>query len=158
MTFEIPKDMKFEEISPRKGKGAASTYRETVRCGLYIWNKTNIRLNTVIGNKVASRVGITLGSQVQVKVGISDNIVLATYSKGMGPNGAYYKAKANGKRPEAPDIRIMTTLDVHLHEYFREIPIKLIKCEYMTRDARLIVRLHDNLLCLPDDPQRILGF
>ena len=34
MTFEIPKDMKFEEISPRKGKGAASTYRETVRCGL----------------------------------------------------------------------------------------------------------------------------
>ena len=150
MTFDIPKDMEFEEISPRKGRGSISSFRKTVRCGIYIWRGTNVRLNVVIGNEVASRVGIGEGTPTQVQVGVSNNIVLATYTKADDPNGAYYKAKKNGKRPGPPDIRIMTTLDIHLHDYFSDTPVKLVSCEHMIKEKSIVIRIHNNLLRLDD--------
>ena len=148
MTFEIPKDMEFEEISPRKGRGSVSSFRKTVRCGIYIWQTTNVRLNTVIGEEIASRVGIIPGTFVELKVGISDNIVLATYKKATDPHGAYYLAKANGKREGNADVRIMATLDLHLHDIFQDVGIRLIPCEYMIKDKSVVIRIHDELLRL----------
>tara|TARA_Y100001951_G_C11086395_1_gene154241 strand:+ start:40 stop:522 length:483 start_codon:yes stop_codon:yes gene_type:complete len=160
MTFEIPKDMEFEEISPRKGRGSVSSFRKTVRCGIYIWQTTNVRLNTVIGEEIASRVGIIPGTFVELKVGISDNIVLATYKKATDPHGAYYLAKANGKREGNADVRIMATLDKHLHEYFRDVGIRLVPCEYLIQEKSIVIRMHDDILHQrsPDDPQQVLGF
>ena len=173
MTFKIPKEMKFDEISPRKGRGSSSSFRKTVRCGIYIWNKTNVRLNTVIGSEVSSCAGIVPGSPVQVQVGIQNDLVIVTYSKASDENGAHYKAKANGKRPSSADIRVMITLDKHLHDYFQDVPIKLVNCEHMIRQRCIIVRIHNNLLRNPEceddltryqegmdknDPQGILGF
>ena len=146
MTFEIPKDMKFEEISPRKGRGSISSFRKSVRCGIYIWHNTNVRLCAVIGGELASLVGITPGSKVQVQVGVSNDIVLASYTKASDPDGAYYIAKANGKRPDNQDIRLLTTLDVHLHDYFEDQAVKLVNCEHMIREKRIVVRIHDTLL------------
>ena len=146
MTFEIPKDMKFEEISPRKGRGSISSFRKSVRCGIYIWHNTNVRLCAVIGGELASLVGITPGSKVQVQVGVSNDIVLASYTKASDPDGAYYIAKANGKRPDNPDIRLLTTLDVHLHDYFEDQAVKLVNCEHMIREKSIVVRIHDTLL------------
>ena len=146
MTFEIPKDMKFEEISPRKGRGSISSFRKSVRCGIYIWHNTNVRLSAVIGGELASLVGITPGSKVQVQVGVSNDIVLASYTKASDPDGAYYIAKANGKRPDNQDIRLLTTLDVHLHDYFEDQAVKLVNCEHMIREKSIVVRIHDTLL------------
>ena len=150
MTFEIPKDMKFEEISPRKGRGSMSSFRKTVRCGIYIWHTSNVRLNAVIGEEIASRVGITVGSYVQVQVGISNDIVLATYKKATDPEGAYYLAKANGKREGNADVRIMATLDRHLHDIFQDVGIRLIPCEYMIQGKSIVIRIHNELLRLHD--------
>ena len=148
MTFEIPKDMKFEEISPRKGRGSTSSFRKTVRCGIYIWHTSNVRLNTVIGSEVASRVGIVPGTFTKVQVGVSDNIVLATYTKTTDPKGAYYLAKANGKREGSADVRIMATLALHLHDIFQDVAIRLVPCEYMIKDKSIVIRIHDELLQL----------
>ena len=160
MTFDIPKDMMFEEISPRKGSGAMSAYRRTTRCGLYIWHKTNVRLAIVIGSDIAQKVGIVGQTPVQVQVGVSDNIVLATYQKGTAPNTPYYTAKANGSlkfpRPHS-DIRIMTTLDKHLLDYFKDTQVKYVMCEHMVKEKKLIVRMNEALL-RPADPQGVLGF
>tara|TARA_R100000656_G_scaffold56310_1_gene44331 strand:- start:55 stop:531 length:477 start_codon:yes stop_codon:yes gene_type:complete len=150
MTFEIPKDMKFEEISPRKGKGSISSFRKSVRCGIYIWHKSNVRLCAVLGGEVASLIGITPGSKVQVQVGISNNIILASYTKALDSNGAYYIAKSNGKRPDNQDIRLLTTLDAHLHEYFEDQAVKLVNCEHMIKEKSIVVRIHDSLIRLND--------
>ena len=161
MTFDIPKDMEFEEISPRKGSGSVSAFRKTVRCAIYVWHETNVRLAVVIGCDVAKLVGIQPQSKVQVRVGVSNDIVLATYSKGTNPDLAYYTAKSNGSvkypRPFS-DLRVMTTLDKHLLDYFKVTPVKYIKCEHMIKDKSLIVRIHNNLLNNPDNPQQLLGF
>ena len=160
MTFEIPKDMEFEEIAPRKGRGSISSFRKTVRCGIYIWRTSNVRLNTVIGSEAASRVGIVPGTFVKVQVGVSDNIVIASYTKTTDNEGAYYLAKANGKREGNADVRIMATLDKHLHEYFRDVRIRLVPCEYIIQEKSIVIRIHDDLLHNPDDlhPQQSLGF
>ena len=161
MTFDIPKDMEFEEISPRKGSGSVSAFRKTVRCAIYVWNKTNVRLAVVIGSDIATLLGLKSQSPVQVQVGVSNDIVLATYQKGTDPKVAYYTAKSNGsvKYPKPySDLRIMTTLDKHLLDYFKVTPVKYITCEHMMKDKSVIVRIHKDLLSNPDDPQQTLGF
>jgi hypothetical protein len=149
MTFEIPKDMKFEQIHPRKGSGSVSAFRKTVRCGIYIWHETNVRLATVIGCEVAKLAGLKPQDPVEVQVGVSNDVVIATYKKGMDENVAYYTAKANGKvnfpRPNS-DLRLMSTLDKHLIDYFIDEKTKYVICEHMVRDRSIIVRMHQDLL------------
>ena len=148
MTFKIPKKIKFEAVTPKKGKGSISAHSSTIRCGLYVWH-TNMRLTTVIGGVVGSSVGIKTGSKVRVEIGISNDSVLVTYSKGKAGDEGCYIARSNGnaKYPRPfQDMRFLTTLDHHLHKYFSDKPVTLTPCEYVIKNKSIIVKLHNILL------------
>ena len=148
MPFKIHKKIKFETITPKKGKGSISTHSGTIRCGLYVWH-TNMRLTTVIGGVIGSSVGIQTGSKVRVEIGISNDSVLVTYSKGKAGDEGCYIARSNGNakypRP-VKDVRFLTTLDHHLHKHLSDKPVTLTPCEYVIKNKSIIVKLHNVLL------------
>ena len=148
MPFKIPKKIKFERISPKKGKGSFSAHSRIIRCGLYVWHR-NMRLTTVMGGEIGSSVGIITGSKVRVEIGISNDSVLVTYSKAKAVDQGCYIARSNGKakypRP-FPDTRFLTTLDHHLHKHFTDKPVTLTPCEYVIKNKKVIVELHNVLL------------
>ena len=148
MTFKIPNNVKFETITPKKGKGSFSAHIRMMRCGLYVWN-SNMRLTTVIGGVIGSSVGIQTGSKVRIEIGISNDSVLVTYSKGKAKDEGCYIAKSNGtaKYPRPiKDLRFLVTLDHHLHKYFSDKPITLTPCDYVIKNKKVIVELHNILL------------
>ena len=148
MAFKIPKKIKFETITPKKGKGAITAHSGTIRCGLYVWH-TNMRLTTVIGGLIGSSVGIKTGSKVRMEIGISNDSVLVTYSRGKAGDEGCYIARSNGnsKYPRPfQDVRFLVTLDHRLHKHFSDKPVTLTPCEYVIKNKSIIIKLHSVLL------------